>query len=866
MAENNYYSIEIDKLYEIYGSSSSGLTNKQIELNKKKYGKNILDEKKTKSKARVFLEQFQDILVIILIISAIISLFTGGLESTIVIFFVISLNATLGTIQYFKAEKSLKSLKSLSSSITKVIRNGMEEKVASDDITVGDIVILDTGDVVSADIRLIKTINLQINESSLTGEALSVEKNANIIIKKDLPLAEQKNMVFSGSLVTEGRGLGIVVNVGMTSEIGKIARALKETKQDKTPLQNSLDEFSKHLAIIIIVICLTVFGLSLYRNIKLFDALMFAVALAVAAIPEALSSIVTIVLAIGTQKMVTENAIVKELKAVEGLGSITVICTDKTGTITQNKMSVREVFINKEVKMLDAIDKNKKISKMFYGACVLCNNASLKTKDKVSTEDALLKVYGGDIKHYRNVNKRISEVPFDSNRKIMSTLNFFEGKNILFVKGANDVLINRCSYIINNEEIRKITSNDIFDIKKTSKSMSERGMRVIALCYKEMYGRRSISYKDEYELIFIGLVGLIDPPKEEAKQAISDTYIAGIKPVMITGDNKITALSIAKEVGIFKEGDLVLTGTELKKMTDEELDKNIFDASVYARVTPSDKIRIVSSWQRNNQIVAFVGDGVNDAPAIKKANIGISMGKNGTEVSKDASSIILIDDNYSTIIKAVRNGRNIYDNIQNAIRFLISGNAAAILAVIYTSLLALPIPFAPVHLLFINLLTDSLPAIAIGMEDAKADLLKQKPRKPKESLISKKVLVKIVLEGLLISFFTILSYHIGLSTNQYAARTCVFLTLCSARLFHSFNCRSRYSIFTDKVKNKMMYLSFILGIILLNLVIFVPFLQPIFKVWELTKEQIIKCYIFSISPTIIIQLALLIKEKVFRKG
>lgn len=864
MMENEYYSMDIDIVYEKLQSSPAGLSTDEVESRKKKYGINVLEEKKPKSKARVFLEQFQDILVMILIASAIISLFTGGLESTIVIFFVISLNATLGTIQYFKAEKSLKSLKNLSSPTTKVIRNGMETRIQSSEVIVGDVVVLETGDIISADIRLIKQVNLEIDESSLTGESLSVEKNANIVLKKDLPIAEQKNMAFSSSLVTEGRGLGIVVAVGMNTEIGKIAKALKETKKDKTPLQDSLDNFSKNLAIIIISICLIVFGLSLYRHVKLLDALMFAVALAVAAIPEALSSIVTIVLALGTQKMAVEKAIVKELKAVEGLGCITVICTDKTGTITQNKMSVREILVNNKIKGVDDVTFNSQEEEYLLACSILCNNANLKNNKKVSTEEALLKMTNIDIEHFKEKYKRIDEVPFESNRKLMSTLNFYKGKNIMFTKGAFDILINRCSGMINNGEIVRMTSDILFDLKMKSKLMSESGLRVIALSYKDVQSKRKINISDENNLIFIGLVGMIDPPKQETKRAISDSYIAGIKPIMITGDNKITALAIAKEVGIFKDGDNILTGVELEKLSENELDKIIFSTSVYARVTPRDKIRIVTALQRNNQVVAFVGDGVNDAPAIKKANIGISMGDGGTEVSKDASSIILIDDNYSTIIKAVRNGRNIYDNIQNAIRFLISGNAAGILSVLYTSLLALPIPFAPVHLLFINLLTDSLPAIAIGMEPMKEDLIKQKPRKPKESLISKRVFLKISFEGILIAFFTILSYHIGLETNQYAARTCVFLTLCSARLFHSFNCRSRHSIIKDKVKNKVMYLSFLLGMILLNLVIFVPFLQPIFKVWALTKEQIIKCYIFSISPTIIIQTILLIKENFWK--
>ena len=861
--KKEYFSVNVEEIYEEFSSCEKGLTEKQALLNRKKYGKNIIEEKKEASKARIFLEQFQDILVIILIIAAMISLFTGGLESTIVIFFVLTLNATLGTIQYFKAEKSLASLRSLSSPIAKVIREGKEVKIPSSDVVVGDILIFEAGDIVSADARLIEAINLEINESSLTGESLNIEKSSDIIEARELSLGDQKNMAFSGSLVTNGRGIGVVVNVGMASEIGKIALALKETKQDKTPLQNSLDNFSKYLAIIIIVICGVVFALSIYRNMKLIDALMFAVALAVAAIPEALSSIVTIVLAIGTQKMAQEKAIVKQLKAVEGLGCVTVICTDKTGTLTQNKMDIRKVVINKKILNIEDLKFDNKEEEILLANCLLCNNSNYSSDVKTSTEAALLNIRSGiDVVFFREKYKRISEISFDSSRKIMSTLNFYEGKNIMFTKGATDVVITKCSYILENGNTRRINESDIYDIKKALNTLSEKGLRVISFAYKELRGKNKIQISDEEELVFIGLVGLIDPPKLEAKEAIANTYLAGIKPVMITGDHKITALAIAKEIGIYKENDIVMTGSELSKISDDDLDKVINKVSVYARVTPADKIRIVSSWQRNNQVVAFIGDGVNDAPAIKKANIGISMGEGGTEVSKDASSIILMDDNYSTIIKAIRNGRNIYDNIQNAIRFLISGNAAGILAVIYTTLLSLPIPFAPVHLLFINLLTDSLPAIAIGIEPMKKDLIKQKPRKSSEFLISKRVFLKIVFEGILIAFFTLLSYYVGLETNQYAARTCVFLTLCSARLFHSFNCRSRYSIFKDKVNNKAMYLSFIIGMALLNLVLFVPFLQPIFKVWPLEKEQIVKAYLFSLAPTIIIQILLVIKENI----
>ena len=462
-----------------------------------------------------------------------------------------------------------------------------------------------------------------------------------------------------------------------------------------------------------------------------------------------------------------------------------------------------KLVINRNVYLKEEIDKNDIASKLLLMNAILCNNSSI---DSMSTEGALLKISESvDIEYIRKKYLRLSEIPFDSTRKIMSTLNFYEGKNIVFTKGGLDEVLNRCNYYLEYGSKRVIDKGYVYDIKQSLKRLSEKGLRVISFAYKEV-NKKNISFVDEDNLIFLGLVGIIDPPKKEAKEAIKDTYTAHIKPVMITGDHKITALAIAKDIGIYKDGDLIVTGNELSKMDDNTLDNVVENVSVYARVTPNDKLRITNSWQRKNKIVAFVGDGVNDAPAIKKANIGISMGINGTEVSKEASSIILMDDNYSTIIKAIRNGRNIYDNIQNAIKFLISGNAAAIIAVVYTSLLALPIPFADVHLLFINLLTDSLPAIAIGMEPMKKDLIKQKPRRSSEFLVSKKVLFKIIIEGLLIAFFTILSYYMGLKVNSSCAKTCVFLTLCSARLFHGFNCRGEKSIFSEKIKNKAKFI------------------------------------------------------------
>lgn len=865
----SFYNRDKQEVLNHFSVGYNGLTKKQVEENRKKYGKNELIEKERKSKARVFLEQFQDILVIILIVAALISLFTNELESTIVIFSVITLNAFLGTYQHFKAEKSLKSLKQLSSPVARVIREGSEIIIPTSEIVVGDIVVIKAGDIISSDGRIIYSKSLEVNESSLTGESQSVEKDDEVINSDNVLIADQKNMVFSGSLVSGGKAIYVTTKTGMNTELGKIADLLNTSKSHKTPLQVSLDEFSKKLAILIIVICIVVFGLSLYRNITLLDSLLFAVALAVAAIPEALSSIVTIVLAIGTQRMAAENAIIKELKAVEGLGCINVICSDKTGTLTQNKMEVFNVYSDNEIKSVKEFDASRRINQFLLMGCYLCNDSILtQDQNKNATELALIEFCKQKgISIYREAEKkpRLSEVPFDSTRKIMSTLNKVNGKYYLFTKGAPDVVLSKCSYIYVNDKIRRITSGDNYDIKVNTKNLANHGFRTIAIAFKEykkdVSVEKQITYQDEQSLVFVGFLALYDPPRIEAKSAINEAKKAGIKPIMITGDHKNTAIAIGREVGIFEDGNLCYTGVDLDKVSNEELVQNIEKISIFARVSPEHKLRIVKAWQKKDGVVAFVGDGINDAPAIREANIGISMGRSGTEVSKDAASIILTDDNYYTIIKAVKNGRKVYNNIQNAITFLLSGNAAGILLVIFTSLLALPIPFAPVHLLFINLLTDSLPAIAIGMEELDEDVLSKKPRKLNESLLSKRVIKIILFEGILIAVFTILSYYLGLKENAYVARTLTFGTLCIARLIHSINCRGTKSIFKNKVKNKAMIYSILIGMILINLVLFVPFFQNIFQTNMLTKKQIFLMYVYASMPTVIIQAILLFRQR-----
>ena len=869
---SKYFSIETEEILEKFNVSKDGLNEKQVDENISKYGLNELNQKKKKSVLQVFISQFKDLLIFILIAAGIISMLSNNVESTIVIFAVIILNAVLGTVQHFKAEQSLDSLKALSAPSAKVIRNGSKIEIHSKNVVPGDILVLEAGDLITADGRVIESYSLQVNESSLTGESLSVDKITEKIDKEEVALGDQKNMVFSGSLVTYGRALVLVTNTGMKTEIGKIATLMDETQEKKTPLQVTLDDFSKKLAIIILAICAIVFGLSLYRKMPVLDSLMFAVALAVAAIPEALSSIVTIVLALGTQKMAKENAIIKKIRAVEGLGSVSIICSDKTGTLTQNKMTVRKVYVDKKLINGSEISLDNKVQEYLIKNSILCNDSTSREGKEIGdpTEVALVNL-GHDIEidelNLRNEYNRLAEIPFDSDRKLMSTLHKIDGKNIMFTKGALDVILDRVKYIMTSDGVRELTLEDKNEILDVNRSLSESGLRVLSFAYRQLDEVRELTLEDEYDYTFLGLISMIDPPREESKQAVADCITAGIKPIMITGDHKITASAIAKEIGILRDGDRAIEGLEIDKMSAEELRENVEHISVYARVSPEHKIRIVKAWQDKGQIVAMTGDGVNDAPALKQADIGIAMGITGTEVSKDAASVILTDDNFATIVKSVSNGRGIYNNIKNSIKFLLSGNTSGIIAVLYSSIMALPMPFAAVHLLFINLLTDSLPAISIGMEKSNRDLLKDKPRGKNESILNKDFLLGIGFEGLLIAIFTMVAFYIGNpKETPLTASTMAFATLCLARLFHGFNCRGKGSIFKLGVfSNKYVWYAFGVGLVLLNAVLFVPFLQNLFEVENLAFNQYVSIYVLAFIPTLIIQLKKVIFEFIENK-
>lgn len=857
------YNMTKQELIEQYGSKE-GLTEKQAAHLLCEHGENVLEEQDKKSILSVFLGQFADLLVIILLIAAAISMLSGNAESTIVIFVVIILNAVLGTLQYVKAEKSLNSLKQLSVPKAKVLRDGIKKEVASKEIVPGDILLLEAGDMIVADGRIIENYSLQVNESALTGESANVEKMDGDITG-EVPLGDRYNMVFSGSLVTYGRAKVLVTATAMNTEMGKIASLMNAAKSKKTPLQISLDDFSKKLSILIILISVLVFCLRIRQKEPVLNSLMFAVALAVAAIPEALGSIVTIVQAMGTRRMTADNAIIKDLKAVESLGCVSVICSDKTGTLTQNKMTVKELYLGEKRITPEELDLKLQVHRYLLYTAILNNDSVIADGKDIGdpTETCLLNMArnaglleaGISEEDIRCMMPRMEEIPFDSDRKLMSTKYRVHGIPTVFTKGAIDVLIDRVEYLLTANGVRAINTKDKENIILQNQYFSKNGLRVLAFAYKECEETEALTPDYEYGYTFIGLVSMIDPPREEAIKAVSDAIGAGIKPVMITGDHKVTAAAIAKQIGIYREEDMAITGAELDELSDKALDDVLEKISVYARVSPEHKIRIVDAWQRRGNIVAMTGDGVNDAPALKKADIGVAMGITGTEVAKDAAAMILADDNFATIIKAVLNGRNVYRNIMNAIQFLLSGNMAAILVVLFCTALALPAPFEPVQLLFINLVTDSLPALAIGMEPSDKLLLKNKPRNPKEGILNRKSGLRLLSYGVLIAMVTLAAYFQGLRVNAEAACTMAFATLTLARLFHGFNCRSDRSIKEIRLfSNRWSVAAFVTGALLLGIVLVVPAMRGLFMAVKLSTAQIAWIIMLAAAPTMIVQM------------
>lgn len=863
-----FYQMPHAEVIKQLNSQMTGLSNEEVSKQRETFGSNQIEESKSESPIRVFFAQLKDFLVVILMVAALVSAIMGKLESTLVIIAVLFLNALLGTVQHIKAEQSLKSLKALSAPNSKVIRNGSLIEIPSREVVVGDILVIEAGDFIAADARLIDSNSLQVNESALTGESVSVEKITEPIEQVDVAIGDQLNMIFSSSHVTYGRGKAVVTGVGAATEIGRIATLLKSAKEKATPLQLNLDKFGKKLALMIIIVSSIIFGVSMYRGMPIMDSLMFSISLAVAAIPEALSSIVTIVLALGSRKLAEQNAIIRKLHSVESLGSISIICSDKTGTLTQNKMTVQKIFTNHQLVDANEIDKDNRLHHKLVMAGLLCSDA-VTTQDKEigdPTEIALVdlgeRLLLDELIVRENI-PRLSELPFDSDRKLMTTLQHIDGKAVVFTKGAMDVLLKRSTHIETAEGVRPIRQSDLDLYNQINFELANEGLRILAFAWKEVE-EATLTLAHEDEMILFGLVAMMDPPRVESKEAVKNCISAGIKPIMITGDHKVTAAAIARQIGILNEGGLALEGTDIEHLTEEELIELVPKVSVYARVSPEHKIRIVSAWQSRGHVVAMTGDGVNDAPALKRADIGIAMGITGTEVAKDAASMVLTDDNFSTIVKAISNGRSIFGNIKNAIRFLLAGNTAGILAVVYTSIVGLAAPFTPVHLLFINLMTDSLPAIAIGLEPPHGSLMKDKPRDAKKPILDKIFAIQVFYEGAIIAFVTMTAYYLGaMASGHGAGMTMAFATLSLSRLVHGLNCRMDAPLsFKTLWANPYSYLALVVGALLLSAVLFLEPLHKTFEISILTNQQYLNIIGLSIIPLIIVQITKRIKMSI----
>ncbi len=848
----------------------SGLTGEEAARRLERFGPNALAREKRPPVLLVFLGQFKDLMVGILLLAAAISALTGSGESTLVILAVLLLNAVLGTVQHVKAEQSLESLRAMSAPAAKVLRDGTRLEIPAAQVVPGDLVLLEAGDLAAADGRILESAALKVNESALTGESEGVEKTAAPLSDPDAALADRVNMAFSGALVTYGRGVLLVTGTGMDTELGRVAALMNRTRQRKTPLQQSLDQFSKRLAVLIVGICGAVFLLALLHKNPPLDALMFAVALAVAAVPEALSSIVTIVQAMGTRKMARQNAIIKDLKAVETLGAVSVICSDKTGTLTQNRMTPRQVYADGALLEDGALDLANPAHRRLLQAAVLACDATEEDGTAVGdpTEVALVLLgdrYGVEENAYRRQHPRLGELAFDSDRKLMSTLHDLEGVPTLYTKGAMDVLLERSVSLLTAAGPVPMTEERRAAIVQVNRELSARGLRVLAFACRTLDAVRPLTPEDEDQYAFIGLISMVDPPRPEAIQAVAGARRGGVRTIMITGDHKGTAAAIAEQLGILRPGDEALSGPELDALDGEALDRRLAGISVYARVSPEHKIRIVEAWQRQGRVVAMTGDGVNDAPALKAADIGVAMGITGTEVSKDAAAMILADDNFATIVQAVVNGRGVYANLRNAVLFLLSGNMAGILCVVIASLLGLPMPFAAVHLLFINLITDSLPAVAIGLEPARPGLLDQKPRDPGEPILNRALLLRVLGYGGCIAAAALAAFALGLSAPNGGAglaSTLAFATLTLARLFHGFNCRGEAPLLRlGLASNRASLGAFAAGAVLLAAVLLVPGLTRLFSVSPFTPGQLGAAVLLAALPTLGIQLWKIIAKK-----
>ena len=867
-----FYKKSIDETVKTLNSSLNGISNEEVKKRLEKYGYNELSEKEKTSTLKLIMDSFKDPLVIILLIAAMVQAFLGEMVESSIIFAVLILNSILGVIQTKKAEGSLASLKQLSVPNAKVIRSNQKMTIPSKEIVVGDIVILEAGDYVPSDGRIIEAQTFKVVEGMLTGESEPVLKYEDVI-NEDCALGDQKNMVFSGSMVVYGRAIYVVTACGMDSEVGKIANLLENAENTQTPLQNKLDEFGKKLGIGIVGLSAIIFLTQIIRGANIVDSFMFAIAIAVAAIPEALSSIVTIVLAVGTNTMAKKQAIVRKLPAVETLGATSVICTDKTGTLTQNKMTVVDSYMFGVEKSNLAIDVDKSEAAVtensFYQeealtlASVLCNDSDI-TNEGIEigdpTEVALINCAKRNKLNYKEIREkynRLNELPFDSDRKLMSTLNKVDKKFIMFTKGAPDVVFSKCKYALDNGEIVSINDDIINEYKKVNESFSNKALRVLAFAFKEIKENNiELTLEDESDLTLVGIMAMIDPPRQEVYEAVKNAKNSGIKTVMITGDHKTTAKAIAKDIGIMSEGDLALTGKELDELSDEELDKDLEKISVYARVSPENKIRIVKAWQRKGKVCAMTGDGVNDAPALKQANIGIGMGS-GTEVAKDASAMVLLDDNFATIVKAVEVGRCVYNNIKKSITYLFSGNLGGIIAILFAVFADWSNPFTTLQLLFINLVTDSLPAIALGLEQPEKNIMNTKPRHSKESILEQKTLKSVLIRGSLIGMVTILAQYIGMQSSAKLGTAMAFSTLTLSRIIQTFPARSNTeTIFKLGFKSNKYVLRAVVICLCMFLTTLLPGVREIFNIPSTyTLTSLLTCFGLGILASILMELS-----------
>lgn len=844
----------------------TGLTEEEAQKRLNEYGPNALKEAKKTPLIVKFFSQFKDFMVIILLIAAVISVVINPEDwiESIIILVVVLINAILGTWQESKAEKSLEALKKLSTPNAKVWRGGQLISVKSMDLVPGDIINIEAGDFVPADCRLIEAVSLVVDESALTGESVPVTKDIKVIEKEDVSLGDMHNCLFSSTYVTYGRGKAIVTGTGMSTEIGKIASSLMESEKEVTPLQLKLDQIGKFIGFICIIVCVVVLGMELLGGTEFGDAFMTAIALTVASIPEGLATVVTVVLAIGVEKMVKRQAIVKKLPAVETLGCASVICSDKTGTLTQNKMTVVEYYNNGLHNFEEELSSEASKMIEFFS---ICTDASSTIVDGVRkdigdpTEVALIIACQNYVKNpIYDQYKRIEDLPFDSDRKMMTVILDYNGKYLVITKGAPDIVMAN-SIHTSEEEASMLDANN---------QMADKALRVLGVAYKivDTLPTELTPVNVETGLTFLGLVGMIDPARPEVKDAIAIASKAGIRTIMITGDHVSTAKAIAKQLNILREGDIALSSAELKLLSDEELFENIEKYSVYARVAPEDKVRIVKAWQAKGHVVAMTGDGVNDSPALKRADIGCAMGITGTDVAKEAADVVLVDDNFQTIVSAVHQGRGIYANIKKVVKYLLSSNIGEVLTIFLASLISLVVPslnfgvpLLAIHLLWVNLITDSLPAFALGTEDPEDDIMNQKPRPKEESFFAHGMGSSIILEGIMVGLLTLAAYIIGHSINplSYLGQTMAFVTLSSAQLFHSFNVKSDKTIFNKHLfQNKYLVGSFILGIALQMCIIYIAPLASIFKVISLSPVQLLICFGLSASTIVIVEIAKLI--------